>query len=62
MYEGFNELVTANEATFRVVDKLTGSSSYNQVLIEDGKLFIQTTPSNFGTNVSYACEKIVDIL
>lgn len=62
MYEGFEELVTAHEAAIRIVDKLAGSSSYNQVLIEDGKLIIQTTPENFGTNVNYACEKIVDIL
>ncbi|KIW02699.1 uncharacterized protein PV09_06137 [Verruconis gallopava] len=62
MYEGFNEVVTGNEIIFRVVDKVTGPSSYNQCLVEDGKLVLQTTPSNFGTNVDYIAEKIVDVL
>ena len=62
MYEGFGEVVTANEAAFRIVEKLTGDSSYYQTIIEDGVLYIQTTPANFGTNISYSCEKIVDLL
>jgi hypothetical protein len=62
LYEGFNEQVTNNEALFRIVPKLTGDSSYYQILIEDGTFIIQTVPSNFGTNTSYACEKLVDIL
>ena len=62
MYEGFNEAVTKNEVSIRIVDKLTGDSSYYQTLIEDGVLFVQTTPANFGTNISYSFEKIVDLL
>jgi hypothetical protein len=62
MYEGFNEQVSKNEVIFRIVDKVTGPSSYSQCLIEDGVLVLQTTPANFGTNVDYVAEKIVDIL
>jgi hypothetical protein len=62
MYEGFNEAVSNNEVIFRIVDKVTGPSSYNQCLVEDGVLVLQTTPANFGTNIDYIAEKIVDIL
>jgi hypothetical protein len=43
LYEGFAEAVTKNEIKFRIVDKLTGDSSWNQIIIEDGILYIQVS-------------------
>ncbi|KUJ08125.1 uncharacterized protein LY89DRAFT_789356 [Mollisia scopiformis] len=63
--EGLEEGAPAGVVKLRVVEKLAGGSGangYNEILIEDGKLVIQTTPANWGTNISYACEKLVDIL
>jgi hypothetical protein len=62
LYDGFNEQVSNNEVIFRIVDKVTGPSSYSQCLVEEGVLVLQTTPAYFGTNVDYVAEKIVDIL
>jgi hypothetical protein len=62
LYEGFNEQTSKNEIVFRVVDKVTGPSSYNQILFKDGVCVLQTTPSGFGTNVDYIAEKIIDAL
>ncbi|KAM0324333.1 hypothetical protein ACHAQA_008114 [Verticillium albo-atrum] len=59
--EGFNEAVEKSELTIRLVDKLK-YGSYGEVVIEDGILFIQTLPEKWGTNVSYAAEKLMDQL
>ncbi len=58
--EGFEEGVTKNKIELRLVDKL--ESGYNQILLDDGVLVIQTTPDKWGTNIHYAAEKLVDIL
>ena len=60
--EGVLEAVSTNEYSFRIVDKLQGDSSYCECVIEDGILFLQTTPSSFGTNVDYVAQKLMDLL
>jgi hypothetical protein len=62
LYEGFAESVTKGQIEFKIVEKLSGDSSYNQVLIEDEVCILQTTPSKYGTNIDNIAEKIVDIL
>ena len=62
LQEGFNEAVEKNQIAFRIVEELRKGSGYSEIFIEDGVLYIQTTPQNFGTNVDYACQDIVDIL
>jgi hypothetical protein len=62
LYEGFDEQVTKNEIIFRIVDKVTGPSKYNQCLVEDGSFVLQTTPNYFGSNMSLIAEKLVDVL
>jgi hypothetical protein len=62
LYEGFTEVVDKNEIVFRIVDKLTGDSSYNQILVDGGVFVMQTTPSNYGTNIDNTSAKVVDIL
>ncbi|EGY21980.1 hypothetical protein VD0002_g1937 [Verticillium dahliae] len=59
--EGFNEAVEKGELVFRLVDTLK-YGSYGEVVIEDGTLYLQALPSTFGSNVSYAAEKLVDQL
>ncbi len=60
--EGVLEAVSTNEYSFRIVDKLQGDSSYCECVVEDGILFLQTTPSSFGTNVDYVAQKLMDLL
>ncbi|KAI5919420.1 hypothetical protein F4810DRAFT_503392 [Camillea tinctor] len=60
--EGFNEAVTKGEIAFRVVESLGGGRIYNEVVIEDGVLYVQCTAKTWGVNIDDAAEKLVDIL
>jgi hypothetical protein len=60
--EGVLEAVSTNEYSFRIVDKLVGDSSYCECVIEDGILYLQTTPSRFGTNIDYVAQGLMDLL
>ncbi|KAL2880844.1 hypothetical protein SGCOL_003871 [Colletotrichum sp. CLE4] len=59
--EGFNEAVEKGEIHFRIVDKMA-YATYGEVVLEDGAIYVQTQAHNFGTNVDYAAEKILDQL
>ncbi|TDZ21688.1 hypothetical protein Cob_v005404 [Colletotrichum orbiculare MAFF 240422] len=59
--EGFNEAVEKGEIHFRIVDKMA-YGAYGEVVVEDGAVYVQTQAKNFGTNVDYAAEKILDQL
>ncbi|KAI3319863.1 hypothetical protein HD806DRAFT_508146 [Xylariaceae sp. AK1471] len=61
LQEGLNDVVDKGEVVLRIVDKL-GSGSYNECVIEDGILYLQTTPKTWGSNISNAAEKLVDKL
>ncbi|KAH8656087.1 hypothetical protein BGZ60DRAFT_385182 [Tricladium varicosporioides] len=58
--EGLEEGVPNLVVRLRLVDKL--ESGYNRLVLDSGDLVIETTPNNWGTNIHYACEKLVDIL
>lgn len=60
LQEGFAEAVPNNEIAFRIVDKT--EKSYNECVIEDGTVYVQTTISNWGVNISDAAQGFVDIL
>ncbi|CAM1509909.1 Fc.00g002440.m01.CDS01 [Cosmosporella sp. VM-42] len=60
LQEGLTEAIENNTIRFRIVDKTVGY--YNEAIIEDGVLYLQTTPSNFGTNISQIADKIMDLL
>jgi hypothetical protein len=62
LYEGFAESVVKGEIEFKISEKLSGSSSYNEVVIEDEVCVLRTTPKNYGTNIDKIAEMIVDIL
>ncbi|KAI8239153.1 hypothetical protein K4K57_011490 [Colletotrichum sp. SAR 10_99] len=59
--EGFNEAVDKGEIHFRIVDKMS-YATYGEVVVEDGAVYVQTQAKNFGTNVDYAAEKMLDQL
>ncbi|OLN94177.1 hypothetical protein CCHL11_02841 [Colletotrichum chlorophyti] len=59
--EGFNEAVEKGEVHFRIVDKMV-YGTYGEVVLEDGAVYVQTQAHNFGANVSYAAEKLLDQL
>ncbi|KAL2136195.1 hypothetical protein VTI74DRAFT_5073 [Chaetomium olivicolor] len=59
--EAVLEAVSTNEYAFRIVDKLK-YDSYCEVDIEDGVLYIQCTAGNFGTNIDYCAQKLIDRL
>ncbi|KAI1831280.1 hypothetical protein DTO006G1_7636 [Penicillium roqueforti] len=60
--EGFLESVDKGKVALRVVDKLEGSSNYNEAKIEDGVLYLQTKADTWGVNTNQASQKIVDLL
>ncbi|ORY06774.1 hypothetical protein BCR34DRAFT_632056 [Clohesyomyces aquaticus] len=60
--EGFEEAVSKNEIRFRIVKELTGGAYYNQTVIEDGVLYLQTVPQSWGVNVDQVASKIADVL
>ena len=59
LQEGFQEGVSKNEISFRVVEK---SDSYNETLLEDGILVLQTTPEYFWSNTGDVGSNILEIL
>ncbi|KAK4129076.1 hypothetical protein N657DRAFT_630045 [Parathielavia appendiculata] len=59
--EGVLEAVSTNEYAFRIVDELK-HDSYCEVDIEDGVLYLQTTPGKFGINIDYVASKLMDRL
>lgn len=61
LQEGLTEAIESNAVRFRIVDKLE-KSSYNEPVIEDGVLYLQTTPDNFGCNTSQIANKLIDLL
>ncbi|KAI0467331.1 hypothetical protein F4859DRAFT_495029 [Xylaria cf. heliscus] len=61
LQEGFNDVISKGEVVFRIVDKLV-KDSYNESVIEDGVLYLQTTPKTWGSNIDNAANKLVDQL
>lgn len=60
LQEGLNEAVEKGEIAFRIVDKLGGG--YNECVIEDGIMYLQTTPSNYAVNITECARNLVDLL
>ena len=61
LQEGFKESVEKNQIALRIVDKLS-KGNYNEPVIENGVLYIQTTADNWATNVGDPAYKLMDIL
>ena len=61
LQEGFTEVVDKGVIEVRLVDKLK-YANYCEVVVEDGKLYVQTTLEKYGSNINDAATKIVDQL
>ncbi|KAK5625470.1 hypothetical protein RRF57_001186 [Xylaria bambusicola] len=61
LQEGFNDVVDKGEVVLRLVDKLQ-KDSYCECVIEDGILYLQTTPKTWGSNIDNAASKLIDLL
>lgn len=59
--EGFKESVEKNQVALRIVDKLD-KGHYNEPFIENGVLYIETTPDNWATNVGDPGYELMNIL
>ena len=59
--EGFEEAVEKGIVKLRIVEKLV-NGSYNEILLEEGTVVMQTVPNYFGTNIYDTAAKLVDIL
>ncbi len=61
LQEGFGEAVERNEIALRVVDKLV-KGEYNEYVVENGVLYIQTTPRDWMANVANVGRNLIDLL
>ena len=61
LQEGFKDVIEKNEIELRVVEKLV-KGSYNEVVVENGVLIIQTLPETWMANIGDAAENILDVL
>ena len=59
--EGFKEAVEQNKVVLRIVDNLN-KGHYNEPVIEDGVLCIQTTAEFWATNVGDPAYELMDLL
>ena len=60
--EGFKEAVEKNQIALRIVATLKNGKGYNECVVENGVLYIQTTAKFWGTNVREPADKLMDIL
>ncbi|KAL8820735.1 MAG: hypothetical protein Q9191_007454 [Dirinaria sp. TL-2023a] len=60
--EGFKDAVEKNQVALRIVDRLNKSNGYNECVIENGVLYIQTTAEYWATNVNDPAYELMDIL
>ena len=61
LQEGFKESVEKNEIALRVVDKFT-KGNYNECVLENGVLIMQTTQKYWWTNMSEVGLDVIDLL
>ncbi|XWX01171.1 hypothetical protein V2A60_009197 [Cordyceps javanica] len=62
LQEGFNEAVESGKIAFRIVDASQMKETYGEVVVEDGVLYIQTSPDYYGSNIDDVASKLVDQL
>lgn len=62
LQEGFQETVDKNEIELRVVEQLRKKGEINECVVENGVLYLQTTPENWTYNCRDAGKEIVNLL
>ncbi|THU90582.1 hypothetical protein K435DRAFT_781165 [Dendrothele bispora CBS 962.96] len=60
LQEGLADVFSSKKIVLRVLPKI--KKSYNEAVIEDGTVYLQTTPSNWWVNVSQTGEGFIDLL
>ena len=60
--EWFRDGVEKNEVAVRVVDRLKAGEGYNGCVVENGVLYLQTTPENWAVNIRDPARELVNIL
>jgi len=60
--EEFVERVDKARVVFRIVDDGAMKEPYNECVLENGVLYLQTTPSYFGVNIDNIANKLVNLL
>ncbi|KAG5803712.1 hypothetical protein H9Q74_010886 [Fusarium xylarioides] len=60
LQEALSEALEKGEVHFRILDKVEGSSG--EAAIEDGILYLQTSPDKWGSNISDISNNIMDLL
>lgn len=61
LQEALQEAVSTKTIVVRLVDKLE-RNTYNETVIQDGKLYLQTVPKNWSVNTDQIANGIIDIL
>ncbi|TFK32333.1 hypothetical protein BDQ12DRAFT_773579 [Crucibulum laeve] len=61
LQEGFAEMVTSKTIKLRVVNATTGGLT-NETIIENGIVYLQTTPDRWHYNVNEAGQQLLDLL
>ena len=61
LQEGFKDAVEKNQIVLRVVNKLN-KGNYNEPVLENGVLYIQTTPEYWAVNIGDPAYQLMDIL
>ncbi|ORY60916.1 uncharacterized protein BCR38DRAFT_349199 [Pseudomassariella vexata] len=61
LQEGFHEAVDKGEIAYRIVDKLK-YGSYCECEVDEGVLYLQSMAKTWGSNATYAADKLVDKL
>ncbi|KAF7561479.1 hypothetical protein G7046_g2657 [Stylonectria norvegica] len=60
LQEGLVEALESSTVHFRITNEL--KSYYNEAVFEDGVLYLQTSPENFGSNIDQVADKLIDLL
>ncbi|KAF5632499.1 uncharacterized protein FTJAE_7478 [Fusarium tjaetaba] len=60
LQEALSEALEKGEVHFRILDKVEGSSG--EAAIEDGILYLQTSPDKWGSNIDDISNNIMDLL
>jgi hypothetical protein len=61
LQEALQEAVSTKTVAVRLVEKLE-RNTYNETVIQDGKLYLQTVPKNWSVNTDQIANGIIDLL
>ncbi|KAJ3493451.1 hypothetical protein NLG97_g4721 [Lecanicillium saksenae] len=62
LQEGLNEAVESGKIAFRIVDASQMKETYGEAVVENGVLYLQTSPDYYGSNIDDVADKLIDQL